>query len=128
MQYRIFVLIVSICAMPYGAVLQGAEEKSTAEREFCRLDRNNDQKLTFDEFSACEFFKLEHLRALPFMRPGDMEPEKSGRMTDEGLKAFLFKKADRDQDQRINRREWEEFYDSITDQGMGPAPSHRDSR
>ena len=42
-----------------------AEKQDPSEREFCRLDRNSDRELTFEEFAACEFYKLEHLKQLP---------------------------------------------------------------
>ncbi len=101
----------------------GAEKKekqSASEREFCRLDKNNDREITFEEFSACEFYKIEHVRKLPYSDP-ELKALYGGRpLSDDELKAYLFNKADKNKDRKIDRKEWEEFYASIMNPGMNP--------
>jgi Ca2+-binding EF-hand superfamily protein len=104
------------------------EKMNPSEQEFCRLDKNNDREITFEEFSACEFYKLEHVRALPFAQPQDLAPGRDGKLSDEELKASLFRKADKNKDNKIDRKEWEEFYDSLMGPGGGLAPMHREHR
>ena len=52
------------------------------------------------------------------------------RFSDDELKAYLFKKADKNKDQMINRKEWEEFYNSLMDMEPegGTSRRHRDIR
>ncbi len=113
---RIGITAVLAAIILAGPAAFGAPDDTPSEKEFCRLDRDNDRLITFDEFASCEFYKLEHVRKLPVSDPAF----KNGRrMTDEELKIFLFNKADKNKDKKIDRREWEEFYNEI----MNPRPS-----
>jgi len=109
----IIVLMGLICAVSFAA----DRSTSPAEQEFCRLDRNNDREITFEEFSACEFYKLEHVRRLPFQALKDQTKNSKGEMSDDELKAYLFNKADRKKRGKIDRKEWEEFYNSLIEPG-----------
>jgi Ca2+-binding EF-hand superfamily protein len=128
MRYHILILMLVLPFVLQGAVPSSMEKMNPSEQEFCRLDKNNDREITFEEFSACEFYKLEHVRALPFAQPQDLAPGRDGKLSDEELKASLFRKADKNKDNKIDRKEWEEFYDSLMDPGGGLAPMHRDRR
>lgn len=92
-----------------------AEKKSPSEEEFCRLDRSNDRELSFEEFAACEFYKLEHLKRLPYADLKTFDRDQKGFLTDDERKAYLFDRADKNKDRKIGRKEWEEFYDSLMD-------------
>ncbi len=89
------------------------EKQSAAEKEFCRLDANNDREITFEEFKACEFYKLEHVRRLPYADPEFIAGDKDRVVSDDELKVYLFHKADKNKDRKIDRKEWEEFYNSL---------------
>ncbi len=95
------------------AVSAEKRKQSASEQEFCRLDTNNDRVITFEEFSACEFYKIEHIRKLPYSDPEFKAGNKDRGLSDDGLKAYLFNKADKNKDGKIDRKEWEEFYASI---------------
>jgi hypothetical protein len=101
-----------LCFSPAAAA---GEKKSPSEQEFCRLDRNNDRDITFEEFSACEFHKLEHVKALPYADPELSGQSKGRRLSDDELKAYLFNKADKNKNRKVDRKEWEEFYNSLQD-------------
>ncbi len=88
-------------------------KQSESEQEFCRLDTNNDRVITFEEFSACEFYKIEHVRKLPYSDPEFKAGNNGRRLSDDELKAYLFDKADKNKDRKIDRKEWEEFYASV---------------
>jgi Ca2+-binding EF-hand superfamily protein len=113
-----------------GAGLPAVAGKSASEQEFCRLDRNNDRSISFEEFAACEFYKLERVKELPYVEPNDLRLQGGIRLSDDELKAYLFKKADKNKDQMINRKEWEEFYNSLMDMEPegGASRRHRDIR
>jgi hypothetical protein len=128
MRYHMLILMLTLSFALQGAVTPPEEKKNASEQEFCRLDKNNNREITFDEFSACEFYKLEHVRALPYAQPQDLTPGKDGKLSDDELKAYLFNKADKNRDNKINRKEWEEFYNSLMEPGGGVAPMHRDHR
>jgi predicted peptidase len=128
MRHYILILMLTLSFTLQGAVTPPEEKKSASEQEFCRLDKNNDREITFDEFSACEFYKLEHVRALPYAQPQDIAPGKDVKLSDDELKAYLFNKADKNRDKKIDRKEWEEFYNSLMEPGGGVAPIHRDYR
>jgi len=128
MRYYVVFLMLSLSVVLQGAAPSSGEKKSTSEQEFCRLDKNNDRSITFEEFAACEFYKLEHVRTLPFARSQDVAPGKGGALSDDELKATLFKKADTNRDNKIDRKEWEEFYRSVVDQGLGETPGPYDKR
>jgi hypothetical protein len=108
--FRIAVVAALLLCFSPAAV---AEKKGPSEQEFCRLDKNNDREITFEEFSACEFHKLEHVKQLPYADPELSEKSKGRQLSDDELKAYLFKKADKNRDRKIDRKEWEEFYDSL---------------
>jgi EF hand len=122
------IFMLALALVLQGAVTSAEEKKNASEQEFCRLDKNNDREITFDEFSACEFYKLEHVRALPYAQPQDLPPGKDGKLSDDDLKAYLFNRADRNRDNKIDRKEWEEFYNSLMEPGGGVAPVHHDRR
>ena len=123
-----FILILALAFALEGAVTPPEEQKSASEQEFCRLDKNNDRAINFDEFSACEFYKLEHVRALPYAQPQDLGTGRDSRLSDDELKAYLFNKADKNRDSKIDRKEWEEFYNSLLDPGGGAALMPHDRR
>ena len=128
MRHPMLILMLALSFALQGAVTLPEEKKSASEQEFCRLDKNNDREITFDEFSACEFYKLEHLRALPYAQPQDLAPGRDVKLSDDELKTYLFNKADKNRNNKIDRKEWEEFYNSLREPGGGVAPMHRDLR
>ena len=128
MRHPMLILMLALSFALQGAVTLPEEKKSPSEQEFCRLDKNNDREITFDEFSACEFYKLEHLRALPYAQPQDLAPGRDVKLSDDELKTYLFNKADKNRNNKIDRKEWEEFYNSLREPGGGVAPMHRDLR
>jgi hypothetical protein len=128
MRHYVLILMLAFAFALQGAAPSPAEKKSASEQEFCRLDRNNDREINFDEFSMCEFYKLEHVRSLPYAQPQDLAPGPDTRLSDDELKAFLFNKADKNKNYKIDRNEWEEFYNSLMDPGGGLLPMHRDRR
>ncbi len=97
-----------------GLTAFGAQQadQTPSDQEFCRVDKNNDRVITFEEFASCEFYKLEHVRKLPASDPA-FKNGRGGQMTDEELKAYLFNKADKNKDRKIDRKEWEEFYNEV---------------
>jgi hypothetical protein len=128
MHRHILILMLALSFALLGAAPSSGDKKSASEQEFCRLDKNNDRVITFEEFSACEFYKLEHVRELPYAQPQDISPGRDGKLSDDELKAYLFHKADKNKDNKIDRKEWEEFYNSLMEPGGGLAPIHRDRR
>ena len=110
---HLLLIPAAVCVLFLQPVIAAEKEAQNAEKEFCRLDKNSDRMITFEEFSACEFYKLEHARQLPYEDPGFAEQNKNRRLSDDELKAFLFDKADVNKDRKIDRKEWEEFYNSI---------------
>jgi hypothetical protein len=100
---------VLLCFHPAAAV----EKQSPSEEEFCRLDRDSDREITPEEFAACEFYKLEHVKALPYADPELSGQSKGRRLSDDELKAYLFNKADKSKNRKIDRKEWEAFYNSL---------------
>ena len=95
---RIQFLILAIafsCLLPQNSVLAADEKKSASEKEFCRLDKNNDREITFEEFKDCEFYKLERVRALIYNELKQSGPKGKTTLSDDELKAYLFKKADK---------------------------------
>jgi hypothetical protein len=119
MRYHILILMLVLQFALQGAVPSSVEKMIPSEQEFCRLDKNNDREITFEEFSACEFYKLEHVRALPYVQSKDIMPGRAGNLSDDELKVYLFKKADRNKNNKIDRKEWEEFYKSLIEPGTG---------
>ncbi|MDA8100781.1 MAG: hypothetical protein M0042_14285 [Nitrospiraceae bacterium] len=95
-----------------GVPVFAAGQPGASEKEFCRLDKNSDREITFEEFSACEFHNLEHVKNLPYSDPELFSKSSEKKMTEDELKAYLFNKADRNKDRKIDRKEWEEFYRS----------------
>lgn len=125
MRHHILILMLAFSFALQGAAPSPVERKNASEQEFCRLDKNNDREITFEEFAACEFYKLEHVRALPYAQPQDLPPGKDNKFSDDELKAYLFKKADKNRDSKIDRKEWEEFYNSLMDPSGGIPPMDR---
>ncbi|NTW60986.1 MAG: EF-hand domain-containing protein [Nitrospirae bacterium] len=128
MRHHILILMLALSFALLGAVTLPEEKKNASEQEFCRLDKNNDREITLGEFSACEFYKLAHVRELPYVQPQDLAPGKDGKLSDDELKTYLFNKADKNRDNKIDRKEWEEFYNSLIEPGGGVSPMHRDHR
>jgi hypothetical protein len=122
------VLVITLLVVGYGHSFSADQVTSDAEREFCRLDKNNNRDISFEEFAACEFYKLEHVRALPLMESKDLNKGSNGSLSDEDLKSYLFKKADRNKNNKIEREEWEDFYNSLMDPGGGNPRGHLDRR
>jgi hypothetical protein len=46
-------------------------------------------------------------------------------MSDDDLKVYLFNKADKNKDRKLDRKEWEEFYNSLMEPGGGITPRGR---
>ena len=69
------------------AICAEKQKQSASEQEFCRLDRNNDRGITFEEFSSCEFYKLEHVRKLPYSDAEFMAANQDRQLSDDELKA-----------------------------------------
>lgn len=107
--------IVAAVVLCLGPVAAG-EKQTPSETEFCRLDMNSDREISYEEFMACEFYKLERVKKLPYADLQSFDRLRKGGLTDEDMKAYLFDKADRNKDRKIDRREWEEFYNSLMDQ------------
>ena len=128
MSFRLIVLILTLLALGQSGSFSAEKTTSDAEREFCRLDKNNNREISFEEFAACEFYKLEHVRALPLMESKDLKKGGNGSLSDEDLKAYLFKKADRNKNSKIDREEWEDFYNSLMEPGGGIPRGHLDRR
>jgi len=128
MRHHMLILMLALSFALQGAATPPVEKKNASEQEFCRLDKNNDREILFDEFSACEFYKLEHVRELPYAQPQDLAPSKDGKLSDDELKVYLFNKADKNRNNKIDRKEWEEFYNSLMGPGGGVEPMHRDHR
>ena len=124
MRSLVLILMLALSFTLKGAAMSSEEKKGSSEREFCRLDKNNDREITFEEFSACEFYKLEHVRELPYTQPHDLAPGRDGKLSDDELKSYLFKKADKNKDNKIDRKEWEEFYNSLGEQGLEISPEN----
>lgn len=53
------------------------------------------------------------------MEMKDLKKDSNGNVSDEHLKAYLFDKADRNKNSKVDRREWEEFYNSLMEPGEG---------
>ena len=107
-------IAVVAAAFLFFSPAAAAEKKSPSEQEFCMIDRNSDREITSEEFAACEFYKLSGLKKLPYADLERYDREKKGRLTDEEMKTYLFDRADKNRDRKIDRKEWEEFYSSLT--------------
>jgi Ca2+-binding EF-hand superfamily protein len=123
------IIILSIVSITFqGTALSIGEDLSGQEKEFCRLDKNNDREITLEEFKACEFYKLEHVKALPYVDAMDLTTDKQGVLSEDELKTYLFRRADKNRDNKIDRKEWEEFYNSLIEPGGGISRGHFDRR
>jgi len=122
MRIRYFILFTAFSLVLQGVALSAEEKKSASEQEFCRLDKNNDREITFEEFKDCEFYKLENLKQLPYHEPQENSPKADTVLSEDEMKADLFKKADSKKDKKIDRKEWEEFYNSILETGTRSTP------
>jgi hypothetical protein len=114
--FLLCVLSVLVAIGPARAADTGVADQKAArsEQEFCRLDVNKDRQISYEEFSACEFYRLEHARKLPFVDMSKLPKDKNGDVAEGDLKQYLFDRADKNKDRVIDRKEWEEFYDSVT--------------
>ena len=128
MSSKMIIPIIVLMGLICGISFAGDEPMSPSEKEFCRLDKNNDREITFEEFSACEFYKLENVRRLPFQDLKDQTKNGKREMSDDELKAYLFNKADRNKRGKIGRKEWEEFYNSLIEPGGGISQGQLDRR
>jgi hypothetical protein len=125
MLWKTIILTIALMVLGCGVSFAADKSKSAAEQEFCRLDKNNDREISLEEFAACEFYKLEQVRALPLTDMKDLKKDSNGNVSDENLKTYLFNKADRNKNNKIDRKEWEEFYNSLTEPGGGITPRGR---
>lgn len=105
MSYKLIVLVIVLMSLGQGTSFGADKPMNSSEQEFCRLDKNNNREISLDEFAACEFYKLEHVRALPLLELKDLKRDNNGNVSDEDLKAYLFKKADRNKNGKIDRKE-----------------------
>jgi hypothetical protein len=122
------VLMIALITSGHDVLFAADMPKSSAEQEFCKIDKNNDREISRDEFATCEFYKLEHVRALPLMDMNDLKKDNNGIISDADLKAYLFNKADVNKNGKIDRKEWEEFYNSLTEPGGGGLHKNYDKR
>ncbi len=102
---RLFVMT----ALLFSASLNLALAGNACNEAFDMLDTDKNSVLSYDEFS-----KFEHLRKLPFADMKAFDGNKDGAVTFEKNCRAMFDKADKNHDSMINRKEWEEFYNSIT--------------
>jgi hypothetical protein len=115
--YFILILLSLFVVAPSALAAQprAADPKADrSEQEFCRLDTNKDREISYEEFAQCEFYRLEHARKLPFVDLSKFPRDKNGNVAEEDLKRYLFDRADKNKNGRIDRKEWEEFYNSVT--------------
>jgi Ca2+-binding EF-hand superfamily protein len=107
---------LALAAAPaFPAERTAADTKpSRSEEEFCRLDLDKDRKISYEEFASCEFYRLEHARKLPFVDMNRFPKDENGNVPEEYVKKHLFDRADKNKDRKIDRKEWEEFYNSVT--------------
>ena len=114
--YPVLLSLFVAAALPcFAAQPQAADPKADrSEQEFCRLDTNRDREISYEEFANCEFYRLEHARKLPFVDLDRLPRDKSGNVSEEDLKRHLFDRADTNRNHKIDRKEWEEFYNSVT--------------
>jgi len=103
-------------ASPVLALAADTRAAERSEQEFCRLDTNKDREISYEEFASCEFYRLEHVKKLPFVDLGAFPKDKNGKVSEEDLKRHLFDRADTNKNGKIDRKEWEEFYNSVTEQ------------
>jgi len=75
---------------------------------FEMLDTNKNNMLTYDEFS-----RLEHLKKIPFADMKELDRDNNGIVTFEEACQGMFDKADKNHDKKVDRKEWEEFYNSL---------------
>jgi Ca2+-binding EF-hand superfamily protein len=122
------VMVIALLVTGHGVSFSADTTKSNSEQEFCRLDKDNNREISFGEFAACEFYKLEHVRALPFSESKDLMKGGNDSRSDDELKAYLFDKADRNKNGMIDRKEWEEFYNSLIEPGGGIPHRHIERR
>ncbi len=101
------VLIVFLFVAFVSAVLAADDCNKT----FDVLDTNKNNVLTYDEFS-----KFEHLKKMPFADMKDFNKNKEGKVTFEAFCQEMFNKADKKHNGKIDRKEWEEFYNSTMQQ------------
>ncbi len=115
LRHILVLLSVVLVAGAALAAAPGAADRKTdrAEQEFCRLDTNQDRQISYEEFAACEFYRLEHVKKLPFVDLSTFPRDKAGNIAEEDLKRYLFDRADKNKDRVIDRKEWEEFYNSV---------------
>ena len=98
---------------PAGISFAADRTQDRSEQEFCRLDTNKDRAISYEEFASCEFYRLEHVKKLPFVDLSTFPRDKSGNISEEDLKRYLFDRADKNKDRKIDRKEWEEFYNEV---------------
>ena len=125
---RFAFLVIALLFMGQGVSFSADTATNNGEREFCRLDKDNNREISFEEFAACEFYKLESVRALPYAESKDLNKSSKGGLSDDELKAYLFNKADRNKNGMIDRAEWEEFYNSLIEPGGGIPNKHLERR
>jgi len=122
MSSRSMVPVIALMVFIYGASFGVDRQTSVSEQEFCKLDQNNDREISLEEFANCEFYRLERMRALPLMEMKDLKKDGNGSVSEKELKAYLFNKADRNRSGKIDRKEWEEFYNSLIEPGADNVP------
>jgi len=114
--------VIALMILIYGVSFGSDRQTNVSEQEFCKLDQNNDREISLEEFANCEFYRLERMRALPLMEMKDLKRDSNGSLSEKDLKAYLFNKADRNRSGKIDRKEWEEFYNSLIEPGADNVP------
>jgi len=104
---RILALIALLLTVALNSVFAG----DACNEAFDMLDANRNNVLTYDEFS-----KLEHLKRIPFAEMKEFDRDKNGTVTFEEACQGMFEKADKNHDGKVDRKEFEEFYNSIVRQ------------
>jgi hypothetical protein len=97
-----------LSAFLFSMSLNPAFAGDACNKAFDKLDADKNNVLTYDEFS-----KFEHLRKIPFADMKEFDKNKDGIVLFDEACRGMFDKSDKNHDSKIDRKEWEEFYNSI---------------
>ena len=101
----------ALIALLLSAALSSAFASDACNEAFDKLDADKNNVLTYDEFS-----KFEHLKKIPFADMKEFDRNNDGKVSFEEACQAMFDKADKNHNGKIDRKEWEEFYNSIMPQ------------